>query len=487
MVLIPITGTTVFCLQEISPLALEQISKLLNILNKMKQFIKQPIFITAMLLLFFTGSSCKKFLDEKPNKKLVIPSTLTDLQALLDYTNVMIVNDPYADEFSSDNFYLYTSTWQAQPDYDRRMYTWEKDNIFEPSVNDWSNLYSKIYYANTVLENIEKIERNEGNSTEWDNIKGQALMVRAKGFMQAVNLWSPAYDPATANTDMGIPLRLSTDFSETSVRPSVQETYDQVIQDFKASIPLLPNRGIHQIRACKAAAYAFLARTYLSMRNYPKAGLYADSSLQVNSSLLNYNSLNPAASFPIPAFNTEINFYTGFYALPLNVSNAKVDTILYRSYAANDCRKTVFFSTNADGSIAFKGTYIAATGNFGGITSDEVYLMRAESFARAGNTVAALADLNTLLAKRYNATFVPITASDANDALNKILLERRKELLFRGLRWMDIKRLNKEGAGIIQKRIVNNQTYILSPNDLRYALPIPEYVINISGMPQNPR
>jgi hypothetical protein len=76
---------------------------------------------------------------------------------------------------------------------------------------------------------------------------------------------------------------------------------------------------------------------------------------------------------------------------------------------------------------------------------------------------------------------------DATEALNIILIERRKELLMRGLRWMDIKRLNKEDAGIVMKRTINGQTYTLLPNDLRYSFPIPEDVISLSGMQQNPR
>jgi hypothetical protein len=57
----------------------------------------------------------------------------------------------------------------------------------------------------------------------------------------------------------------------------------------------------------------------------------------------------------------------------------------------------------------------------------------------------------------------------------------------RGLRWMDIKRLNKDGAKITLTRNVEGNTYTLPPNDLRYALPIPEEVISLTGMPQNIR
>jgi starch-binding outer membrane protein, SusD/RagB family len=52
---------------------------------------------------------------------------------------------------------------------------------------------------------------------------------------------------------------------------------------------------------------------------------------------------------------------------------------------------------------------------------------------------------------------------------------------------MDIKRLNLEGAGITLKRILNGQVYLLPAGDNKFALPIPEYVIAISAMEQNPR
>jgi len=440
------------------------------------------LLVTAM-----SNFSCKKFLDEKPDKKLVIPSTLTDLWAIMDYSNVMIINDPYVDEISADNFYLLPTYLNNMAETDRNLYLWSNNNLYVQGGNSWMYLYSKIYYANTVLEQLGKIERTTLNQQEWDHLKGHALMVRGKAFLQGVLIWAKAYDPATAAVDMGMPLRLNTNFEEPSVRSSVEQTYSRIIHDLEASAKLLPVVSSSPIRANKPAAFAFLARAYLSMHNYDVAGKYADSSLQLYNNLLDYNNINANASFPIPRLNTEILFFTSCFNAALSVSNARIDSVLYNSYQANDLRKKVFFRQNTDGSFGFKGTYVSATGNFPGIATDEVYLMKAEVLARKGQKDSAINVLNKLLVNRYNRlSFVPVTAATAGEALEIILKERRKELVFRGLRWMDLKRLNKEGANIVLKRKFNNTEYTLLPNSNRYALPIPEYVIQIAHIPQNP-
>jgi hypothetical protein len=105
-----------------------------------------------------------------------------------------------------------------------------------------------------------------------------------------------------------------------------------------------------------------------------------------------------------------------------------------------------------------------------------------------GNASAAMNDLNTLLMKRWKTgTFIPYTAINATDALSKILTERRKELLMRGIRWSDLRRLNKEpqfAKTLI--RVIGGQTYYLYPNDKRYVFPIPLQIIQMTGVPQNP-
>ncbi|WP_143754113.1 hypothetical protein [Chryseobacterium sp. 52] len=59
--------------------------------------------------------------------------------------------------------------------------------------------------------------------------------------------------------------------------------------------------------------------------------------------------------------------------------------------------------------------------------------------------------------------------------------------MIRGLRWSDLKRYNSDGANITLTRTVNGQTNTLPPNYLRYAVAIPEDIITLTGMSQNPR
>ena len=452
----------------------------------MKKF--NPIIILLFLCIIVSG--CKKFLDEKPDAKLAVPTSLADFQALLDSYPAINNFDPGSGEISADNYYLTDEVYLALPqETSRRMYTWQKDNLFLPQSNDWFYSYRPVFTSNTVLEGLDKITLTAGNQNDYKNVKGQAQFVRGKAFLQIAGLWTSAYDASTATAQLGIPIRLTSDFNQASVRSNLQETYNQIIADLSSAASLLPVTPLQVMRPSKPAAYALLARTWLNMRQYDRAGLYADSCLQLNHSLLDYNTLNAAANYPIAQFNMEVIHENKIpVPAPLSNSRAKIDSTLYRSYAANDLRRTIFFKVSTNGTYAFKGSYEGGGNLFGGIATDEVYLIRAECFARAGKLTEAADDLNTLLKNRFKTgTYVPVSASDQTILLATILAERRKELLMRGLRWMDLKRLNKEGADIKLTRKVNGQTYTLLPNDLRYALPMPDDIIQLTGMQQNPR
>jgi starch-binding outer membrane protein, SusD/RagB family len=450
------------------------------------------IKLTGLAFFIVAFISCKKQLDEKPSQNLVVPSTLNDLQALIDNPN--LTQFPYPNtELPADNYYVLTADWQQQSSgnpQEALSYNWDNAIIY-PSFSWTSTYISPVYYSNIVLDFLPGIK--EGNNDTRNSIEGSALFIRAFAFERLAQLYCKPYS-SSASADPGIVLKLSSDIEEPIVRSTVQGTYDQIINDLNTAAELLPVTTIYPTRPNKAAAYGELARVYLSMRDYINAGKYANLSLQQNSFLLDFNTLNASSTTPVPLFNNEINFQACAQTAGIIYSYGKIDSLLYQSYAVNDLRKTVYFQSNTGanaGTYFFKGSYygpLIPFSEFNGITSSEMYLIRAESYARAGDAVNAMADLNTLLMKRWRTgTFVTLTATDATDAKNKILTERRKELAFRGQRWSDLRRFNLEDANITLKRILNATNYLLPPNDNRWVMLIPQEVINRSGLQQNPR
>lgn len=449
-------------------------------------------YIIFMLPLVMIYSSCKKYLDKKQNAKLIVPSSLYDMQALLDNAVMNQSRTPSYGEASSDEYFFSQAAYNSLTEGDQDYYTWQ--NYFFGTGNDWSACYQAVYNSNLVLDLIKNINRNINNKDQYDNVKGSALFFRSYYFLWLLWNYAKAYDSTTAGHDPGIALRQTSDFNVPSVRATNEQSYQQVITDTKASVPLLPSYPLNVMRPSKGAAYGLLARCYLSMRDYRQALLYADSALQLNHRLMNYNSDDDIPSglgvnMPFSKFNKEIIFYSdmdNFYTL-YRSSKSRVDSTLFMLYDATDLRKAAFYKKNADGYYQFKGTYgIFSTSYFSGIATDEMYLISAECCIRGNEIEKGLDDLNTLLQNRYKAdAYNPVATDVQKDALDKVLTERRKELMMRGQRWMDLKRLNKEGNGIILERLVNNTIVSLSPNANFYALPIPADIIQMTGMPQN--
>lgn len=450
------------------------------------------IFLSFILLQL----SCKKdFLDAKPNVSLIVPSTAADYQSILDnntLSNLFNNNQPALNEIGAGDFYLTYTAWQGLDNsQERTSYLWSPDIFQGQSSFDWDDAYKRILYENIVLDGIVKVSSNAANLSAWNNVKGTALFYRAYDFLGLVEEFAKAYDPATASTDLGIPIRTNSDVNVKSTRASVQVTYDQIISDLNIAKSLVPITPLFPTRPGKAAIYGLLSRVYLSQGKYSQALVYADSCLQISNKLLDFNSLDTTASYPISRFNVEVIYHhtlENVSALDNYNPNLIADSNLYKSYSDNDLRKRIYFKT-VSGFITCNASFGGRSVRFGGLTTNELYLIRAECYARGNNIVAAMNDLNTLLKSRWvTGTFVPYSASNSTDALMKILAERRKELVYRGLRWEDLKRLNKDPAtSVTLTKIFNGQTYTLSPNSDLYVFPIPPDEILASGIPQNQR
>lgn len=447
----------------------------------------QVVLFASLLLLQF---SCKKYLDKKPDQTLAVPSTLDDLQRLLDAGQVN--GSPGYAELVADNFYLTDARWGIAGAGERLSYIWDRDAMPGYSYV-WNNAYSSVYTANFVLDYLPGISITPSEHARRDRIKGAALYFRAYQFYQTAQLFCKPYSNSSSS-DAGIVLRLTSGVAGRSVRATVQETYDQVVGDLKTAADLLPDVESFNTRPTRPAAYALLARVYLSMRDYANAKVYAEKSLAIKNTLLDYNT-RASSGYTLPLFlsNPEI-LCMAQAVIPdeLKAPNAIIDTTLYASYSSDDLRKIVFFQPNGS-KFSWKGCYMPDAGVgpdriMDGLCVDEVYLILAECEARAGHKDAAMMALNTLLRARWKTgLFNDLTAIDAADALDQVLIERRKELLFRNLRWSDLRRFNLEGANITLKRIINGTSYTLPPNDLRWVLLIPDLETSRSGIPQNPR
>lgn len=441
--------------------------------------------ISAILLF----CCCTKFLEVKPDIKMVIPSSLEDAELLLNDYSTMNMGYPVNGELSADEYYVASETFDSMLDFDQRnTYLW-MDIIYDDVVQ-WQRPYKTVFNANQAML-IISIEGK--NSVKAKNSLGIAYFFRAFAFQQLVEVFAPAYHEATASVEKGIPLRLTPGIDEPSVRASVQETYNQIIRDYKEASYRLPIAEGIKGRPSRASAYAGLARTYLVMGKFEDAYVYADSCLQLRSELLDFNDLDKNRDLPIDRFNVEVLFPAiSATAGPMSLNNGLVDSILYKSYASTDLRKAVFFRTNTYplNSYGFKGSYDNAMANlFVGLTTSEVYLIKAEAAARIGKTDEALIVLNILGEKRYEQyTYIPINERNPQVLLGLILKERQKELVFRGRRWSDLKRLNLDPQfQKTLKREMHSVVYQLEPNSRKYAYRLPEIVVNNGKIPQNNR
>ncbi|AOM76070.1 RagB/SusD family nutrient uptake outer membrane protein [Pedobacter steynii] len=461
--------------------------------------------------------SCQKFVAIKKNSSQAFLVTAEDCQLMLDNYTTMNTGYPLDGEISSDDYYITDASYQLAsiPQEEKNLYTWNPSAQRMSAVPNWLNPYKTVYNANLVLQTLDKLQGKGDDPVLLNNLRGAALFYRAYCFWNIAQLYARPYRAATARQDPGIPLRLDADINGTSVRGSVQDTYDRILQDLHEAVNLLANTSSIATRPNRRAAFAMLSRTYLSMGDYPNALINANAALQINNQLLDYNSadVNKHSDRPFQRFHIEVIFHTINYnqsfapvAGPILSTGfggfnnvAKIDPVLAASYAPNDLRSKVFIKENfndmgePDGTFRFSGNYEPAffATLFTGLAVDEIYLIRAECYARTGNQDAAMQDLNALLSKRWlTGTYTNMTAATADEALTKVLVERRKELLMRGLRWSDLRRLNKSIIRKVTSGATPNQTittYTLPAGDPRYTLLFPKEVMDNSSMDQNIR
>lgn len=433
--------------------------------------------------------SCSKFLDAKPDQALALPDNVRDLQALLDYENRITLQYPAAGDVAADYYFLEVADLQSRNIDVRNTYLWASE---AQNTQDWNYAYTRIFYCNVVLDGIADAELGSMTESDRNEVKGRAHFFRGWTYLQLAQLFCPHYTVNTEDSEYGLPLKLKSDVNEPIFRSSVSETYEQIFSDLLNAAELLPENSVVETRPSKAAAFGALARANLIMGDYTQALSFAERCLQIKNTLLDYNALDIAAPRPFPVLNDEVIFHSiilgtsGVHAQ----SRAFVDSTLIVKYERNDLRKDVFFQEDDNGYYRFKGSYDGENiALFGGLATDELYLIKAECLARFGRFQEAGDVLDQLLVKRWANGHFSLGSQPRNeDLLEVIWEEREKELAFRGgIRWADLRRLSEEGYTKTIRREVGDEVFELSPNDKRYTFLLPLEVIEMSGLKQNPR
>ena len=463
---------------------------------------KVTTILAICVVLMLTG--CNDYLDIKP-KGEKIPKTVTDYETLLNYESVQKVSDTYPTYLTDDVYLPDVAQGTATPGLNSvdqsilNLYLFKKD-VFGEAQDDgfWFASYNRIYYYNTVIDNI--MDAEGPSEQQKHSIRAEASISRALEYLYLVNGYAKHYDVRTADTDPGVPLVLDEDISKKDlVRASVKDVYAQIQSDLQAALPNLPAQPKgNAFRASKAAGYGILAKMYLYMGNYAEALKAANAVLEMNNSLLDlkkYTVVKVQSSIgrtnvPQDIDNPE-NIYIKFAPYVYGLSSKVFGSDeLISLFSEDDMRLQIYFTKNFRNIPTDKYVWAPYLRANLAVSSPEIYLIAAECEAREGSVERAMSLINKLRDNRIKNN-TPLVATDRSDALQKVLEERRRELAMSGMvRYIDLKRLNQDSQSAkTVTHVTSEGTFTLELNSPLYVLPIPAKVMrfNKNSMKQNER
>lgn len=369
--------------------------------------------------------------------------------------------------------------------------------------------YTIVRRANAILENVNSL--NDGAFK--NDVKGQALAIRAMTYFDMSRVYSKTYLNASA-TDSTVAYVTTTDPTIMPSKEPVRPFYDKVIADLVEAESLINvNNGVGKLN--KAAVQGLLSRVYLYKGDYAACIASATSALGTTPNLPNITNfpliwrdateagvLFKIRNTTLDASNTlGVNYYQTVGGGIR--SEYVVDFDLFNMYANNDVRKSTYISTSPFNGVSQNhvvkyagrgGTAQAGVLDAKVIRTAEVLLNRAEANYRLGTSAgatAALADLNLLKANRYTGHVDVVLSGQA--LLDEILKERRLELAFEGDRFWDLKRRNLP----VERNAVRGEkadgtgtppVFTTMPvGDKRFLLPYPQSELNFNkNFKQNP-
>lgn len=439
----------------------------------------------TLLVLTMGTMSCRKFVEvEQPNLRQF--KYTADFQLLLNNVSLFEISASLP-MLSGDDINLETNTsLQNQLTNElQNVYTWAADYYTSDNSDaGWDQLFNQVYVCNQITTNV--MGSINGTEAQKRSIYAEAQAQRAAAYLTLINLYARVYTTTGAATDPGLPLLLSPDLFVPLNRASIQKVYDQIILDLTAALPLLPDNVSNNLHPGKAAGYALLARTYLSMQRYGEAADYAAKSLSIQHTLLDLKDyVNGAKPFPRRMDNPEV-IMGKKVSKPGNI-DLPLSTELLNKFTPEDLRYQLFtrsgstFQPSFTGRGSYRDKLFFGDNVSAGVSVPEMMLIQAEGLARAGKKDEAMALVNQLRQKRFlPAQYTALTAATSDEALRVVIDERRRELFGTGLRWLDQRRLSKEPAlAETETRVFKGVTYTLVPGD-RYVYPIPPKNIELN-------
>lgn len=474
-------------------------------------------------------TACDDWLGNKP-KGYTIPETFSDYQKLmnsqylyneLDGSLEYLTDDPMMTAQGEANveWFEYLGLDEAE----RNMFSFQHGDVYSPGNSDpiWDGSYENIFTYNAVANNV--LASTGSTDAEKRRLHAEALLGRAFNYLCLVNIYGKHYDPATAESDFGVPLVLSEEVGDIKYhRNTVAEVYSKIEADLLTAAEVLKDNSVNSFTASRMSCYSLLSRMYLYMGKYDEALNYANKVIQSGQySYVNYNDYKQIDGTQwrcIVHKDTEVQLPDGQYgfANPEQIFSRFMGGHTFNGVCESDDLKKAF-DNNADktngqkdmreelffrrdsmdrgaGFEYFPGYTIYAAWIYinVGTSLPEIVLNAAECEARVGSTAKAIDLLNQLRKNRIGG-FKPYDPSDFSDrktALKAVLNERRAEFAMIGyMRLVDLKRLNREAdlaKTVVHK--VGTDVWELPANDNRYIMPIPTTVLEFNpDIPQYER
>lgn len=359
-------------------------------------------------------------------------------------------------------------------------YTYDFNQDSEGSI--FATAYNTILRVNNVINNIDALE---GNQARKDQIKGEALAIRALAHFDLARVYGVTPTQGNPSSDLGVPVVLESDPAAEPARNTVAEVYNQVIADLNAAKGLVDDNGTFNFGP--DAIDALLARVQLYRGNNSEAVTAASAVINSGNYALtdDYTSL-----FGAPGTSSEEIFTLRMTAAenrgannlgnmynPDGYGDIRPSNDYFDLFEDGDQRGTLVYEADKSGSTDIFHSKFLSQDGIPGLHSprvlrlSEMYLIRAEANFQLDNLDEAADDLNTLRTSRGASE---ITANDVDAEF--ILNERLREFAFEGHAKFDYYRL---GLDIIRDQC-NTAEQLTSPctiaiSDPRMIYPIPQY------------